>query len=94
MSIITGSFVLCNIKLSFEDKFNPYTIKGTVLSTFKIGDNEWCRVDWGNGCLGHYLLNKGELIPFSEDILKARKKDAKENKSKNLSQPSEQEIID
>ena len=50
-SFKVGDFVLCNLKLTFQDNFNPWAVKGTILSMFTSGENRWTKVDWGNGWL-------------------------------------------
>lgn len=93
-SFKVGDFVLCNLQLTFQDNFNPWTVKGTIISMFTSGENRWAKVDWGNGCLSHYLLNKGELIQFSEDILKRRKLDVKAQKSKSVQESAQPPSVD
>lgn len=89
-----GDFVLCNLQLTFQDNFNPWTVKGTILSMFTAGENRWAKVLWGEGYLSHYLLNKGELLPFSEDILKKRKLDVKAQKSKSIPESTQPLTVD
>jgi PKD repeat protein len=76
-----GDSVLCNLILSFQDPFNPLATKGTVVSTFSAKNQDWARVDWGGGYISMYRVDKGELIPYSDDVLKQRKADAKKAKS-------------
>jgi hypothetical protein len=81
-----GSQVLCNLKLSFQDMFNPWTAKGTIISMFNTEDKQFAKVDWSNGCLAYYRLDKDELIEYSDAVLKQRKLDAKSQKSKSVSE--------
>ncbi len=93
-SFKVGDFVLCNLQLTFQDNFNPWTVKGTILSMFTAGENRWAKVVWSEGYISHYLLNKGELIQFSEDILKKRKLDVKTQKSKSVPESTQPLAVD
>lgn len=85
-----GSIVLCNLKLSFVDPFNPYLGKGTIISKFSTNDKEFAKVDWGTGHLSYYRLDKGELIAFNDDELKRRKLEVKKPSQNKTEVPVEE----